>query len=168
MSATGSPTCRTTPWASSRRGGVTMAEPRGSIGSCKQGIVPRPAALMSSPVKIAITPDIFLPRFVSIEEIRAWACGERRMIASGLILKYQVARIRAVAGQEADVFFTARGLSDHIAVHNLPHFGLEDNCRLDADDSLSCMTRARQPHFQCGTCQMPPIFVATALDICTD
>ncbi|MCY1224097.1 hypothetical protein D9M72_362420 [compost metagenome] len=80
-SATWSPTWRTLSWAITGCGGSFIGEPSMLWISQPQGRPPTLSAARSSPVSTAITPGAASASVLSIERMRACACGERRKYA---------------------------------------------------------------------------------------
>jgi hypothetical protein len=76
--ATGSPTSIVRSFASAGRDGTNIAEPsRRWRGMTGRG-APKFSAAQSAPVSTASTPGIRCAKRMSIERMRACACGERR------------------------------------------------------------------------------------------
>jgi hypothetical protein len=77
MKATGSPTWRTAPSASTGCGGIAISEPSRFLKLTAQGRPPMPSAFRSALVNTARTPGIAFAAWVSIAVIVAAACGLR-------------------------------------------------------------------------------------------
>src|SRR5262245_36256852 len=80
-SATGSPTYRTRPRARPGCGGANIGEPSGRFRFNVITVVPSPSAAISSPVKMPRTPGTASAAAMSIDRMRACACGERNTYA---------------------------------------------------------------------------------------
>ena len=76
---TASPTKRTRSWARAGRSGLAAGAPSGRLKFGASGNGLTPSATRSAPVSTATTPGRASAAAVSMETMRAWACGERRM-----------------------------------------------------------------------------------------
>ena len=110
--ATGWPTCRTLPSASTGRGVSCRGVPSRLTSGTMQGTSPRPSARTSSPVATSSTPGMRRAAAASMRLICACATGERSTKACAIRGRIDVVRVAAPPGDKTQILVTPHGLTD--------------------------------------------------------
>jgi hypothetical protein len=91
----------------------------------RNGIGLRPSARKSRPVSTANVPGLSCAVRVSIEWIRACACGERTITGMGLVRQIQIVAIAALADQKPQIFEAPNRSFDPTASGDAVHGSLQ-------------------------------------------
>ena len=141
--ATGWPTWRTLPSASTGRGVSCRGLPSRLMSGTVQGTSPRPSARTSSPVPTNSTPGMRRAAVASMRLICACATGERSTKACVIRRQHHVVGVAALPGDEPQILMPPHGLADaefHAVSSDLQHLNI-----VSYPISATCRERIEAP-----------------------